>query len=122
MKEKITNWLQRLNDEEAVPSNIVALNFGLFNSEKGYCIYLIGSEHYDETDDDWACDVDFEPKEKYLEITDADVQNMSWEKFQNDVVQIISDYICQTTVCDSSLFFNRVVTIGFDDGDLVRVK
>lgn len=35
--------------------------FWYFESENGNCVYLIGSESYDVDDDDWACDVDYEP-------------------------------------------------------------
>ena len=63
MEEEIRHWIQQINDETILPSDIVAFNFGLFESEEGYCIYLTGSKFYDESDDDWACDIDFEPIE-----------------------------------------------------------
>lgn len=59
MEEEIRHWIQQINDETILPSDIVAFNFGLFESEEGYCIYLTGSKFYDESDDDWACDIDF---------------------------------------------------------------
>ena len=57
MKKQIEDWLLELSHNEVIPENIVALNFGIFESENGYCVYLIGSESYDADDDDWACDV-----------------------------------------------------------------
>jgi len=66
MENSIINWIQRISEQEVIPSNIIAFNLGLFKSEEGYCIYMIGSQQYDETDDDWACDDDYEPKEKYF--------------------------------------------------------
>ena len=62
MKEEIRHWIQQINDETILPSDIVAFNFGLFESEERYCIYLTGSIFYDESDDDWACDIDYETK------------------------------------------------------------
>lgn len=119
MKEYIDNWFQRLNCNEKIPSDIIALNFGLFKIDKGYCIYLIGSKHYVEDDDDWACDNDFEPEEKYLKITSDTIGNMSWYKFQLNVIQIITDYI-SANLNKQSIVFNKIVTVGFDDGKLVR--
>ena len=54
MKKQIEDWLLELSHNEVIPENIVALNFGIFESENGYCVYLIGSESYDVDDDDWA--------------------------------------------------------------------
>lgn len=50
MEEEIRHWIQQINDETILPSDIVAFNFGLFESEEGYCIYLTGSKFYDESD------------------------------------------------------------------------
>ena len=44
MKKQIEDWLLELSHNEVIPENIVALNFGIFESENGYCVYLIGSE------------------------------------------------------------------------------
>ena len=52
MKKQIEDWLLELSHNEVIPENIVALNFGIFESENGYCVYLIGSESYDVDDDD----------------------------------------------------------------------
>ena len=66
LEEKIEYWLDQMNVETScLPADIVAFNFGLFETENGYGIYLIGSKSYDEQDDDWACDIDFEPEDKY---------------------------------------------------------
>lgn len=68
MENSIINWIQRISEQEGIPSNIIALNLGLFKSEEDYCIYMIGSQQYYETDDDWTCCVDYGPKEKSLKI------------------------------------------------------
>ena len=122
MKEEISSWLQRMAEQEQVPSEIVALNFGLYESENGYCIYLVGSEEYDEDDDDWACNEDFEPDDNYLEIEGLSPQNTPWDKFQDSVVQILKECMANASADVSRLFGNRVVTAGFDDGNLVRIK
>ena len=80
MEEEIRHWIQQINDETILPSDIVAFNFGLFESEEGYCIYLTGSKFYDESDDDWACDIDFEPNRKYLMLASGSILNMNWKQ------------------------------------------
>lgn len=121
IKEKIEHWLLQINDETVLPPDIIAFNFGLFESENGYCIYMIGSRFYDEFDDDWACDIDFEPNRKYLMLTSESIQNLSWEKILYEVKNVISSFIT-ANACKLPLFVGKIITIGFDDGDLVRIQ
>lgn len=102
MKDKIEKWLQQIVVSECVPTDIVAFNFGIF-----------------EVDDDWACSVDYEPKEKYLEITNTE---MDWEEFQKNVEKIVSNYILEKGISETSFFSGKIVTVGFDDGALERIK
>ena len=39
----ISQWISELVETETLPEEIVALNFGLYETPKGYCIYLNGS-------------------------------------------------------------------------------
>lgn len=122
LKEKIEYWLNQINAEASyLPTHIVAFNFGLFETENGYGIYLIGSNFYDEHDDDWACNIDFEPKNKYLNFNSENIKTMKWEEFQNEVKSIISKYI-STNINQLPIFKGKVITIGFDDGNLVKIR
>lgn len=121
-KEKIVDWLDRMERKSLVPADIVAFHFGLFESEEGYCIYLIGSAQYDEADDDWACNVNFEPEDNSLELTSREVGNMAWEEFQNAVKEIIAAYIVKAPAESMFRIRQRIVTVGFDDGELEKVE
>ena len=107
MKELILNWIKLLCIEEAPAESITALNFGVFESLNGFTLYLTGACDYDAEDDDWACSLDYEPKRKYLEIK---------------VVEILASLLSNTKIKESKLFYNRIITIGFDDGELLRIK
>lgn len=109
MKKQIEDWLLELSHNEVIPENIVALNFGIFESENGYCVYLIGSESYDVDDDDWACDVDYEPVDKYLNIEGVDVDP---DKFLNEVITILLDIISLEKV-SAWLLHTKYITVGF---------
>ena len=122
MKQKIFNWLNAIDRNENVPSSVTAFNIGIFEQEEGYCIYLTGSDVYDADNDDWACDVDFEPSDKYLPLAGPDIKSMEWEEFQKMIVEIVSDYLDTVVKKGTSIFADRVVTVGFDDGELVRIK
>jgi len=122
MKMRIHDWLTAIDSKETVPSEITAFNIGIFEQDEGYSIYLTGSEEYDADGDDWACDVDFEPANKYLELSGPGIKAMEWQEFQDMIVKIVSDYLGTSANANTSVFAGRVVMVGFDDGQLVRVK
>lgn len=121
LKLKIERWIQQINDESTVPPGIVAFNFGLFESEDGYCIYLIGSNAYDEDDDDWACEVDYEPKDKYLMLPWEGNNLADWKEFQDMAVDIVDGFISKNAD-KLPMFKDKIITIGFDDGNLIRIQ
>ena len=110
MKKQIEDWLLELNHNEVIPENIVALNFGIFESENGYCVYLIGSESYDVDD--------YEPVDKYLNIEGVDVDP---DKFLNEVITILLDIISLEKV-SAWLLHTKYITVGFDDGVLEKIR
>ena len=122
MDSKFKDWVEEISANETISSNITAFNFGIFETENGYSLYLIGSENYDENDDDWATEVDFEPSHKYFEIDPLITKGKSWEqvlKLSNDVV---SRYVKSDSFKSSILKNAKAITIGFDEGDLIRIK
>lgn len=121
-KANFSNWLNRINKTEVVSDNIIAFNFGLFESENGYTIYLIGSETFDEEDEDWATNVDFEPKEKYFELDSSWVKGKDWQQVLELSEELVKEYLNSESL-DNTIFKNaETITTGFDDGELVRIK
>lgn len=116
MKEKINNWLISLEQKEQIPEDIVALNIGMYETENGYCLYLCGATHYDENNDDWACDMDYQAEDAYLSLP----SESGWNSFLNQVADVLRHYVEAHT--GHTLFDNRILTIGFDDGDLIRIR
>lgn len=112
-------WLSRLDEREVVPEEISALYVGMFETPDGYSLYLTGAVEYDEDDDDWACDQDYEPAEKYLPLPTSEIGEMGWEEFRKEAIAAVSEYIHKFP---DSKMFDRIVAAGFDDGDLERIK
>lgn len=54
-------------------------------------------------------------------LTHDDIQNMDWKEIQHEVTNIISKYISNKSD-NISLFQDKIVTIGFDDGNIERIK
>lgn len=120
IRQQIVDWLNLLNTTETIPSDIIALNFGLFETETGYSIYLIGSKTYDGDNSDWACPpYDFEAENYYLNLDNS--RDVDWKTFQNLVVENLTN--CLANPNDSQTIFAKIphITTGFDNGDLIVV-
>lgn len=118
----IKNWLQDIIQTEKPSTSIVAYNFGIFETERGYTLYLIGSEEFDDDDSDWATNEDFTPKEKYLNLLQEEFRGLEWKQALDKVEKQIRDFLNSEENKGSFLAKAQAVTTGFDDGDLVRVK
>jgi hypothetical protein len=110
-------WLKRMN-EEKLPSDIVAINIGIFESKSGYVLYLVGSKEYDSSNSDWACNQDFVPKDKYFYVKDKNLNSLTWQEFLKTAGKSL--YEIKEEQKFPSLILSRVqhITYGFDDGDL----
>lgn len=120
LNQKFNNWLESISKEEKIDAAIIAFNFGIIESAKGYKIYLIGSKKYDEGDDDWATEEDYVPKEKYFLLKDT--SGKKWEDVLKISVELVSQYVNSEGFKTSEFKKAQAITTGFDDGDLVRIK
>lgn len=110
----LKDWLGRLAETERPPADIVAYHFGLFEGDGSCSVYLVGSREFSDDDDDWIANDDWLAKTKALEIPPGDP-----EKIAEEVADAIGDFLESG---DSFLHKARAVTVGFDDGDLLRVR
>lgn len=117
LEESVNHWLRSI--DKPTPPDIVAINIGIFEMDTGYVLYLTGASHYDAMDDDWACKEDYIPERKYLN-TMTRTDNL--DEFQATISGIIYRYIEQKAEDPSSLFYHKVVTVGYDDGELEVVS
>lgn len=117
IKNIIKKWLIQIDQKEKLSQNIVALNFNLY--EGPYALDLIGSNTYDENDEDWACNEDFIPSLRRcpsLGISD----DKSFEEVLKIVESILRDLIREMP--DIELFKVQHIAVGFVDGNLINVS
>ncbi len=76
----LTEWLYELLEKEKPKTSIKAFNFGLFETRGGYSLYLIGARRYDPNNDDWACNQDFVPNNKYFKISTRFSDGKKWDE------------------------------------------
>jgi hypothetical protein len=113
------DWLDTILKTEKPNADIIAYYFGILETTNGYETYLVGSKEFDEEDDDWACNSDFEPENKYLKIGQ---KGTDWKLILEDVQQHIENYTHTLNFENSFLEKAKAIATGFDDGDLYRIK
>ncbi len=121
IKILIQSWMNRIDTSETINRKIIAFNFGIFKSEEAYTVYLIGSSKYDINDDDWSCNVEFEPKEKYLSLGKHS-SNRSWQEIASIVKSGVEEFIRSRLSPLTFLHTAEYLTVGFDEGELVKIE
>src|SRR5712692_1087276 len=120
MSYEIGKWLTEIAETESPLARIVAFNIGLFESEEGYTAYLSGSKDYDANNDDWACNEDFVPHNKYFKLRKS--SGKEWQQLESEVVDEVKDFLLSETAKKSFFTNAKAITVGFDDGELVKVN
>lgn len=121
LKQKIFVWLNKIDRDEKIPKNIKAVNIGIFETKTSYSLYFIGSNKYTSESNDWACNEDYTPKNKYLQLEMINLRAIyPWKEFLRLVSKEIGEYLKSQ---DHNII-NKIeyVTAGFDDGDLILIK
>ncbi|HEX6429818.1 MAG TPA: hypothetical protein VF008_19125 [Niastella sp.] len=116
------NWLTQICTTEKPEASIIAYNFGLLETGNGYTVYLIGSKLYDKEDTDWATEEDFVPALRYYALSPSDFKQLQFDVVQNKVKKMIKDFMKTDTYKKSFFAKAKAITIGFDDGDLEKIK
>ena len=121
--KQFENWLNVLFEQEKVQDNIIAFNFGLYESEGGIQLYISGSTEWDFDDEDWASNNDYYPEGRYPDITlYKDLYNVWEDNLELGLFLTISSTIIFANtylIANPSKFPQDVVlSTGFDDGDI----
>ena len=119
--DSIVSWLLRTTRESPPPPEISAFNVGLFESSAGYKAYLTGAKRFDETDDDWACEADYAPIEKYFKLPVNFVRDKTWDQLLSDLIEILQAFVKSGEFAQSVFIERQALTVGFDDGNLHRI-
>lgn len=122
VKDVIEEWLKKIAAAESIPQDIVAVNIGMFESDNGYGVYMCGFKEYDGEDDDWTCKPEYEPREKYLMLAGRGFESMVWETLLHQMILALKEIL--ECGCESvrHFFDGCIVTAGFDEDKLFRVK
>lgn len=113
-------WLSK-SLEEDIPAEVIAFHFNLYESSGQddviFGIDLIGAEHFDPEDNDWACDEVWAPTERILYIPVIN-SGESWEECLERMSSLIKIYLNSDQTGAQTLKSKSGIGIGFVDGDL----
>jgi hypothetical protein len=117
-----SDWIAKVEKENPPGADIVAINFGMLQSDKGYMAYITGAEVYDADDDDWAGEIDYQPirANKYFLLSREVTKGLKWAGVLDLVIATLKQLVEMEP--ERLLFANRVVTAGFDDSKLTVIK
>ncbi|HRE79187.1 MAG TPA: hypothetical protein PLL09_15325 [Flavobacterium sp.] len=122
IEQAFAEWIDQINENETVNNSIIGFNFGLFETTKGFEMYLIGSKKFEIDDEDWASYVDFEPKQKYFQFGKEFSADKDWQAIQQLSEKLVRSYVGSEKF-KTSLFANaKGITTGFDDGNLTVIN
>ena len=108
LTDLLSAWLTKIEQENPPGKIIVALNFGMLNSDKGYMVYLTGAEAYDADDDDWAGEIDYQPirANKYLLLPREITKGLKWRGVLDLVADSLKELI--TKNLNTGVFEGRI--------------
>ena len=116
---KNTSFFTWLDDllQKAIPSQIVAFNFNIYESSNAhqFDIQLVGAKYYSSSDDDWACSNDFSSGENLFAFYSPD-----WVSCLSEFAGQLTLYL-QTGNERQVLMSRKAVAYGFVDGDLYTI-
>lgn len=113
--EDFSKWLEKYLQQ--LPSEIIAVNFNLYEgSNQTYDIQLIGSDEFDETDEDGVCGEIFTTGEDiFFILRNKDV--VDWVDGLSLIIKMVEEYLSSGR-CAYILKRLQAVGVGFVDGDI----
>lgn len=113
--EDFSKWLD--GKLEQLPSDVVAANFNLYEgADQTYDIQLIGTDTFDNENEDWACEEIFTTGENVFLLPRT--HNISdWEDGLSFIIKMIEKYL-ENGRYANVLHGLQAVGVGFVDGDI----
>ncbi len=122
MKDLLLKWLQTIEKHDGIPpEEVIAFNIGMYECDSGYMMYLVGGFEYSADNDDWAClDV---PTSDYRHLLLPDeLQSQTLDSVVEYCASIFKELEVEGTLATTLVKNALAITIGFDDGDLIKIR
>lgn len=122
--------LSSIFKKDPLPSTIIALNLGILESNEGTSYYISGSSEWSKESSDWACNNDYFPEQRYIDLLIHDkIDELSEENYDAYIflaLSIAALYLIEFFENNKDQFINfhrpkLFISTGFDDGDIYNI-
>jgi hypothetical protein len=117
LKTRLSKWLDTALSDD-VPSDIVAFNFNLY--EEPFRVDLVGATYYSAKDSDWACEEAFVPEPRFFDFPARGMPKL-WQEKLTFARVLLEECVGNSSTSGERLRAAQAVTVGFVDGDLIRI-
>lgn len=111
----LSKWIDEVI--ENITDEVIAVNFNLYEGDdESYHIQIVGTDEFDDEDEDWVCEEVFSTEENIFMI-DRTTEIEEWKDGQVYITKMVRRYLEEGKYKDK-LRELEGVGIGFVDGDI----
>ena len=118
----LQEWFFKLCDAVKPEKNVIAYNFGLFQTDSCYAIHLVDSIQYEKNDRDTARKNEPDTSVSYYPLSKGEYEALEWKQVLNKIKSQVKEFLNTEKFKNSYLAKAETITMHFDDGDLLRLK
>ncbi|HET6768237.1 MAG TPA: hypothetical protein VFH08_12580, partial [Chitinophagaceae bacterium] len=118
----LQEWFFKLCDTEKSEKDVIAYNFGLFETGNCYAIHLVDSIAYEKDDQDAARQNERDTSVNYFPLSKTEYEAMEWKQVLDKIKSQLGEFVKTEKFKNSYFRKAQSITIRFDDGDLLRLK
>lgn len=115
-------WFFKSCDMEKPRKDTVTYEFGFFETDNCYAVYLIDSGGYKKRGSVSANQNDDEQSVKYYPLSKNEYRDLDWKQVMSKMKLQLEDFAKSKKFINSSLAKAKSITLFFDDGEKVRLK
>lgn len=121
LRQQLTQWLTKVIATTSPEDNISVFGIGIVEVEGDFQLYLFGANRFDENSSGWAITPEYKASGSYLSLRQSGAKFSDWQDCLVNVLSAISVALSSEELSSTRLtaipFF-----VGFDDGDLHRIR
>ncbi len=118
----LQEWFFKLSDSEKPDKDVFAYNFGLFETGSCYAIHLVDSIQYEKDDGGTARKNEPDTSVSYYPLSKSEYEALEWKQVLNKIKSQLAEFARTERFKNSYLAKAEIITMRFDDGDLLRLK
>lgn len=118
----LQEWFFKLCDTEKPKKDVIAYNFSLFQTDNCYAIHLVDSIQYEKNDRDTARKNEPDASVSYYPLSKSEYEALEWKQVLNKIKSQLDEFVKTERFKNSSLAEAKIITMRFDDGDLLSLK